>query len=341
MAKTRTSKQSSGKSGQSQPRPEGELRQSQMVTTYGPGALVDLLGDAILIPGLEYWSYSGAAEYAIGADDLARNLRRRGLKLSQSMPFRSPPVVAGDEQHPGCGIKAIEFPSWFLCTSRSCERLVHKRDTIVKGGKRQHRCRGADGLRKLVPVRFAIACRQGHLDDLPWEWFVHAKEGRCDAPELRLIDRGSGDLSDVIIKCENCSVRRSMADARGEAAFPKCGGHRPWLAAYIGDPNVAEGCEEHPKLLVRTASGGYFSQVESALTIPKHSGLPEEINEFLVRHDQRDLGAIDSLAVLTQVRPFITVLRDAPDAIARLSDPELWDAIERFRAITGGGGGRG
>src|SRR5690606_14330061 len=243
------------------------------------------------------------------------------------------PVVAGDEQHPNCGIKAIEFPSWFLCTSRSCERLVHKRDTIFKGGERKHRCQGADGLRKLVPVRFAIACRRGHLDDFPWEWFVHAEVGRCDAPELRLIDRGSGDLSDVIVKCENCPARRSMADARGEQAFAKCGGHRPWLAAYIGDPSAAEACEEFPRLLVRTASGGYFSQVESALTIPKHTGLPEQINEFLVRHDQRDLGGIDGLETLQLGRRIITVLRDAPDFIARLSDAELWDMIERFRAI--------
>lgn len=38
-------------------------------------------------------------------------------------------------------------------------------------------------------------------------------------------------------------------------------------------------------------------------------------------------------AELERARPFITVLRDAPDFIARLSDAELWDAIERFRAI--------
>lgn len=339
MAKTttRTAKKSSsgkGKSGQSLPRPEGELRMSQMVTAYGPGALVDLIGDAILIPGLEYWAYgSGAADYEVEAHDLARNLRRRGLKLSESIPFRSPPVAMGDEQHPNIGIKAIEFPSWFLCTNRSCERLIHKRDTIFKGGERKHRCQGADGLRKLVPVRFAIACRQGHLDDFPWEWFVHANVSRCGAPELRLIDRGSGDLSDVIVKCQSCGTTRSMADARGEQSLPRCGGHRPWLAAFIGDPNAAEACVEVPKLLVRTASGGYFSQVESALTIPKRSGLPEQVNDFLARHDQRDLGAMDSLATLQLGRRLITVLRDAPDFIARLSDPELWDMIERFRAL--------
>lgn len=342
MARSKKTRSTVIKSPASQARPDGELRRSQMVTTYGPGSLVDLVGDAILIPGLEYWGYSGAAQFEVPAPDLARNLRRRGLELSQSQPFRSPPVVAGDEQHPGCGIKAIEFPSWFLCTNRSCERLVHKRDTLFHRGERKHRCPGSDGMRKLVPVRFAIACRRGHLDDFPWEWFVHEKHGRCGAPELRLQDRGSGDLSDVTIRCQTCGVSRSMADARGEQALRGCGGHRPWLAAYVGDPNVREACEEFQRLLVRTASDSYFSQVESALTIPRGSGLPEDIHDFMIHHHERDLAAIDSFAALVQVRRFITVLRDAPDCIARLSDAELWDMIERYRAATSadeGGGG--
>jgi len=312
------------------PRPDGELRQSQMITTYGPGALVDLVGDAILIPGLEYWSYRGAAGYEVAAPELARSLRRRGLKLSSTMPFRTPPVTSDDEQNSGCGVKAIEFPSWFVCPNLRCERLIHKRDTDYKGGERRHRCDSADKARKLVPVRFATACERGHLDDFPWEWFVHAEVGRCDAPELRLIDRGSGDLSDVIVRCENCGVERAMAKARGERALPKCHGHRPWLGAYVGDPHVAQDCDEDQRLLVRTASGSYSSQVESALTIPTGS-TPSEVRDFLVRHDKRDLANIGSVADLKMVRKFITVLQSPPEFIARLADAELWDAIASFR----------
>ena len=315
-------------------RPDGELRQSQTITTYGPGSLVDLVEDAILIPGLEYWSYKGAAGYEVEAHDLARNLRNRGLALSEAIPFRTPPVNAGEEHHRGCGIKAVEFPSWFLCTNRNCERLVHKRDTTYKGGERTHRCPTADSKGKLVPVRFAMACARGHLDDFPWEWFVHLDRpgGRCDAPELRLIDRGSGDLTDVYVICENCGERRSMAKAKGDKALPRCKGHRPWLGAYVGDNSVREtDCEEKQRLFVRTASGGYFSQVESALTIPKVSQLDDEVRDFLVRHDKRDLNEINSEAELAAVRKYITVLENAPECIARLSHTELWRAIDTFR----------
>ncbi len=325
------------KTGNATPRPDGELRQSQTITTYGPGSLVDLVDDAILIPGLEHWYYKGAAGYEVEANDLARNLRDRGLALSEAIPFRTPPVNAGDEPHRGCGIRAVEFPSWFLCTNRSCERLVHKRDTTYKGRERTHRCATADGRSKLVPVRFAMACERGHLDDFPWEWFVHAERegGRCDAPELRLVDRGSGDLTDVIVGCENCGAQRSMAKAKGERTLPRCKGHRPWLGAYVGDGSVREDCDEYQRLLVRTASGGYFSQVESALTIPKVSALDDDVRDFLVRHDKRDLNEINSAAELAAVRKYITVLKNAPDFIARLSHAELWARIETFREELG------
>lgn len=323
---------SSGKRKGGAPRPDGELRQSQMITTFGPGSLVDLVGDAILIPGLEHWRYSGAGGYEIVEPRLAAHLRRQGLRLSQTNPFRSPPVSASDEPHRGCGIGAVEFPSWFVCPQRNCGRLVHKRDAEHKGGQYRHRCQMADKPSRLVPVRFVTACPQGHLDDFPWNWFAHADHGRCSAPELLLTDRGSGDLSDVEVRCDSCGAYRSMAKAKGPGALPRCHGKRPWLGNYIGDPSVEEQCQEPQRLLLRTASDSYFSQVESALSIPQQSRVPEDILEFFDRHHDRDLVTIESPGDVAPGRKFIAPLRDAPEAIARLSDAELWQHLETYRA---------
>ena len=38
-------------------RPDGRLRQSQLVTTFGPGAMVDLVDRAVVIGGLEHWGF--------------------------------------------------------------------------------------------------------------------------------------------------------------------------------------------------------------------------------------------------------------------------------------------
>ena len=37
--------------------PEGAIRKSQMVTTFGPGAMVDLVDQAVLIGGLDFWIF--------------------------------------------------------------------------------------------------------------------------------------------------------------------------------------------------------------------------------------------------------------------------------------------
>ena len=40
-------------------RAHGDMRQSQLITTFGPGAMVDLPHHSVLIGGLEYWSSRG------------------------------------------------------------------------------------------------------------------------------------------------------------------------------------------------------------------------------------------------------------------------------------------
>jgi hypothetical protein len=40
-------------------RPFGQLRLSQVVTTFGPGALLDLPEQAVIVAGLEEWDTNG------------------------------------------------------------------------------------------------------------------------------------------------------------------------------------------------------------------------------------------------------------------------------------------
>lgn len=332
-------KRSSSKRNAPALRPDGELRQSQMITTYGPGSLVDLVNDAILVPGLEYWSYSGAAGYTLHEERLAENLRRRlqGVTLSPLAPFRSPPVSLSDEPQPQCGIRAVEFPSWFVCPAAECERLIHKQFTELKDGRRTHRCTHSGKVTTVVPVRFVTACRNGHLDDFPWNWFVHQRsEGdpiRCDAPELRLVDRGSGDLSDVYVRCQTCDSSRSVAEARRAAGLPRCRGLRPWLGAHPEDEAVRErDCTEDQRVLVRTASNSYFAQVESALTIPRTSRLGEDVHDFMVKHYRDVFALVQTPEQVAMVRQLSPIVKHGPAAIRELDDAALWQAIEIYRA---------
>ena len=40
-------------------KPPGQIRQSQIITTFGPGAMVDLPKQSVLVGGLDHWSKGG------------------------------------------------------------------------------------------------------------------------------------------------------------------------------------------------------------------------------------------------------------------------------------------
>ena len=40
-------------------KPHGQIRQSQIITTFGPGAMLDLPKHSVLVAGLDHWRGSG------------------------------------------------------------------------------------------------------------------------------------------------------------------------------------------------------------------------------------------------------------------------------------------
>lgn len=259
--------------------PEGKVRQSQAISTYGPGAMMDLLDHAALVSGLDFWRFAAGGvvikepRLRDAVDELLRRAgKEHGLELHE--PFRLPP--AGDDREPTktVGIPALEFPQWFVCQNPDCRALNRPNGLELKGGKRYHRCDSRKET-ECVPVRFVMACRRGHLQEFPWVYFAHEKQpdGTCAAPLLRLVEGPTGDFSQVEVRCA-CGAVRRMADAAVKEANPYCDGHRPWLG-----PEGTEDCQtEKLRLLVRTASNSYFAQVMSALTIPEQgAGLHDAV----------------------------------------------------------------
>jgi hypothetical protein len=246
-------------------RPDGEARHSQLITTFGPGALVDLVGDAVVIGGLDFWHFP-PKHHSIDEprlrDDLIERFRKQGRSLDPRQPFRSPPVGDMREATPGCGVDAVEFPRWFVCQNERCRALARSEHLERKKDRYWHSC-DTGTAHECVPVRFVAACKNGHLDEFPWVLWVHEKADICASPRLKLIDGATGDFSEVRIDC-SCGAKRSLISAIVDAANPACDGRRPWLGLEGG-----EDCKERVRLLTRTASNAYYAQVETALSIPE------------------------------------------------------------------------
>lgn len=258
-----------GSKGKAFERPHGEIRRSQLITTYGPGAMVDLVDEAVLIGGLDFWSYDRAKGHSEIQeprlrDALAPMFELAGRKLTMDHPFREPP--AGDDRDPTRfnGIAALEFPRWFVCQNPGCRALVRSDSLERKKDRYWHTC-DRSRQQECVPVRFVVACRRGHLDEFPWRWFAHMDAAApCGAPSLRLQEGATGDFSEILVSC-SCGARRRLSTFLNEEMAPRCLGERPWL----GREGKEECTEQHVRLLVRTASNSYFAQIVSALSIPE------------------------------------------------------------------------
>jgi len=232
------------------------LRQSQVITTYGPGALLDLPEDAAIVGGLETWPHGKLEQI-----DEARlsEVIYRITKVPAPGLFAPPPVpnVPWEKRQ---DIGAWRFPEWFVVQFVEWEGRAQKRRLVRRTALENGKFEG----KAVVPTRFVRACTRGHVDDLDWYGFVHRGNDPCRR-ELWLVEQGtSGDLSDLSVRCA-CGKQRSLYEAKQleSKALGTCRGARPWLGK-----DAEEDCDLPSRLLIRTATNAYFPQVVSVLSLP-------------------------------------------------------------------------
>lgn len=246
-------------------RPHGQIRRSQLITSFGPGSMMDLPNHSVLIGGLDSWSSGGDEILEPRLIDKLKELFDPPLQILQ---LYAPPPDNDDPTAPQTGITAWQFPEWFITqdvesnsgpgTVRA-RMLVHRR--MLTKGKfiDDHKKK-----RSVVPVRFVRACRNGHIGDIDWYVFAHGAKTDCRR-QMWIEERGtSGDLAEVWVRCECGRGERNMAQATElRDSLGYCDGNRPWLGPYS-----AEKCGEPNRLLIRTASNAYFPQLMSVISLP-------------------------------------------------------------------------
>ena len=244
---------------------ENFLRQSQLITTYGPGAMIDLPDDSVIVSGLQDWS----SVRRVRIDEPRLTAKLKHILDAQSIDLFSPPRHEENAQVPA-PVAARIFPTWFIVKDAkpSPGNPQWRRRRLVRWDH-LHRRRFKDpddGKRHpVVPVRFVCGCRRGHIDDLDWTAFIHGAGNVCHRP-LWLEERGtSGDIGDTFAVCE-CGTERPLFTALGTDTTPlgQCAGKRPWIGQF-----AAEKCGEPYRLLVRTASNAYFAQTMSVISLPE------------------------------------------------------------------------
>jgi hypothetical protein len=255
--------------------PVGRVRRSQLISTYGIGAIIDLEKGSFMPMGLDDW------ESVTRSPSLMVREGRLQAQLGIDH-FRLPPIMEAISGSPGRvdsahSVPTIRFPEWHACPQ--CHRIgtLGNPFQLATDGARLE-CAGHTRPVPTTPVRFVVACRKGHIDEFPWSWWAHRnrKGGVCEHPALELKSRGkSAALADLFVQCKSCKHSTSL----GEAFMPDsmkgsvCRGVRPWLHDRESD------CDATPRVIQRGASNAHFAVVASALSIPPVSEATYQIVE--------------------------------------------------------------
>jgi len=309
----------------------GGVRPTQLIYTYGVGSTVDLPQFSAMVMGLDDWP-AGQME-AIREDRLLRVVRHvLGAQVRQlkAAPIRDDSPGPLFQNASGDGVPVAAFPRWLVCTQ--CRLLApiksglfeFRADTTRPERSRFiHRNCPRLATATAVPARFLVACENGHLDDFPWDEYLHGAAGTCPGP-LEFRDVGaSGEAADVMLICRACQKRKPLAPAfseDGRAELPKCRGRHPHLRVA-----PLEECHAASQPITLGATNMWFSRTLSALSIPSSADPLEQLVE-------QDLTALFEDA---ESERDVKLVRKGHARYDNYADSQIWAAIEKLRALDG------
>ncbi|MBO0881966.1 MAG: hypothetical protein J2P17_16820, partial [Mycobacterium sp.] len=233
--------------------PSHTVRRAQIIGPFGPGAIIDLIGESFVAEDASRW---WGRQPTIRMPRLATRLRTPEL--------RSPSERVG--------VPYYRFPEWLFC--QQC-RLMARWRPSMEAANRPPTCQWCKGNRPLVPMRFIAVCGNGHLTDIDWRYWAHRDQRSRDqlqcqtSGQLHFVSRpevGSG-LASLEIQCRSCKARRSLEQITSKGMLrQRCTGRQPWQFQLD-----ETSCDEPLIGMQRGASSVYFPDVVSALDLPPDS----------------------------------------------------------------------
>ena len=301
----------------------GDVRPSQVVTTFGPGAIVDLTTLSIVVSGIDRWAVEESQ--AIHEPRLARAL--------QVKRFFPPKVSEGSFANRLGTIPAFLFPRFQLCPV--CRTLSALGDANLEYDPRHVEvvckatgCHGQGKARATtLPAPFIVACPAGHMDDFPWRDYVHLGSTGCKGRlSLESIAR-TGSIADILIQCE-LGHSRPASDAFGEyraTALGPCTQRMPWLGPSYRD-NVPCLHAGEVRAMQRGATNAWFPVMRSALAV-REAATP--LGSALRACNQKQIEKIDSLEKLRAL-----IEMEMFPTLKSFSVEDIWNSIRVARGDT-------
>ena len=282
------------------------IRRSHVVSTYGIGSIYQFKNkysstsesESLMLTGIEEWFPNTEEiihEWKIYEPRLQHYLKKdffvvppdyRKNHDNSRIEGRHLPYVRFPQWHrcPACGLMELKgrhvSTDNLVCNAKNI--LLDQSDTIKKIFRNCLSSKEKEP-RRLIPVRFLIACENGHIDDFPFDKWVHkSKKNSNTHKHLIKSFGGRGGNSSILglkFKCVTCNTdqvdisrffQRNFETELGPNDLGpgfrdidhNCSGFRPWL----GDRE--NNCKAKQKVLLRGASNIYYPIVKSSIFIP-------------------------------------------------------------------------
>lgn len=301
-----------------------EIRLAQLIQTFGPGSIVDLPKSSVMIRGLGAWPtykprkirerrlvyyLKKLLENAEGGSWLAEDAE---LELWEP-PLNEEAVNRGEAP----AVPAVIFPRWVTVAQAGANGAEAAKQKLERYTANE---RGRKKATK-TPIRWVGACKNGHVQDIDWRWFVHANaaDKNCQQ-DLWIEDKSSGsDPQYIEVSCE-CGARRSLKDLyAGPGTMGQCSGRRPWLRG-----KTDEGCDEPLVPMTRGAINNYYSQILSLIALPED---PDDIENVIAKYPNlKKIKSVDHVEIVLDASE-----ADVQQALAGYTHQEIWAAIDAVR----------
>lgn len=309
---------------------KNNIRSGQLLSPFGIGQIINFPEElSLMVCGLNMWKDQiDQRKAASGSDAIDENAliihEPRLQKFLEVQHFKKPfPYKTKGLTNKFLQIPGVRFPGWHYCTKAKCGKM---REVELTLSEKKVKCTTCGS--KMIPVRFVAACQEGHIQDVPFREWVHNGPVPNDGQIHELVyntGSGSGDLGSIVIKCL-CGLSKSLAgimnirktensvfdsalarigftdqnkqefsDTNKNDSNPLgqyCKGHQPWLGQE-GISN-AQSHRQHLQVLIRGGSNIHYSNIVSALFLPKVS---EGTSEYVERAINCIEGGIEQLRI--------------------------------------------
>lgn len=282
---------------------EFPLRRAQLIRPSGPGSFqTSMDGVTGMVCGIDHWidlrsRAFDASEFKIY--DERRLCDALGVKYLVRPPDNRVPFgfKTSDEINMFITLPAVRFPTFHWCKKcLSLDRLSpHFKGRVVcktcELKKPEVKTEQKKSKTFMIQVAFIAMCESGHIEDFPWQKWVHKSVKSNCSGKLKAAFMGA-TLEGQKVTCE-CGAERNLAGIFGGLDKPDgqtylsrkldpvhpylCSGCSPWLDDFIGNECGAQ--------MVGGLTGAvnvYYPNVRSAIFLPNEvDGVDADLLEAL------------------------------------------------------------